>query len=445
MPHVHSRQVQQEHHSKQLQPQQQHQANQAPSPGFVTRHSEQPQAVISPSSASSLQSQEQPSPTAQHQQQLQQNQPQQQPDLEQQHFSHQTQNENISQAPSAGSSARATNQNGEGRKISCEDIQLVQNLIERCLQLYMNQREVINTLLNQAKIEPGFTSLVWQKLEEQNADFFKAYYTRLKLKKHITLFNHLLEQQAQLVQKMRMRPTRTPLPPQVPSHASFQSVPLGFPTPQQSPMIAPGHAHTPSMSIAPQSPPLLQGGVHMADSFQSSHEIHGQISGITDMMEVPSVLHSSASGLNSDLQLGLVSAIPNGGGFPFNTIASSLDMTSIGIGLSTSMPLDTSFCTHDPHSQNGMSLSLSAADGDGNSTRELLAALGHIPRNFSLSDLTAELGTHSDLGRLGSYTSPFSTSETENFLLSPEKENYDDAKLLDSIEEPFEMEFIDLK
>ena len=35
----------------------------------------------------------------------------------------------------------------------------VQNLIERCLQLYMNQKEVVETLLEQAKIEPGFTEL----------------------------------------------------------------------------------------------------------------------------------------------------------------------------------------------------------------------------------------------------------------------------------------------
>ena len=32
-------------------------------------------------------------------------------------------------------------------------------MIERCLQLYMNQRDVISTLQFQAKIEPGFTSL----------------------------------------------------------------------------------------------------------------------------------------------------------------------------------------------------------------------------------------------------------------------------------------------
>ncbi|XP_042393471.1 uncharacterized protein LOC122038361 isoform X2 [Zingiber officinale] len=51
---------------------------------------------------------------------------------------------------------------GEVRKVSREDIQLVQNLIERCLQLYMNQKEVIDTLSIQAKIEPSFTQLVHQ-------------------------------------------------------------------------------------------------------------------------------------------------------------------------------------------------------------------------------------------------------------------------------------------
>lgn len=35
----------------------------------------------------------------------------------------------------------------------------VQNLIERCLQLYMNQKEVVDTLSLQAKIEPSFTEL----------------------------------------------------------------------------------------------------------------------------------------------------------------------------------------------------------------------------------------------------------------------------------------------
>ncbi|RWV99765.1 hypothetical protein BHE74_00002295, partial [Ensete ventricosum] len=35
----------------------------------------------------------------------------------------------------------------------------VQNLIERCLQLYMNKGEVVRTLSNRARIDPGFTAL----------------------------------------------------------------------------------------------------------------------------------------------------------------------------------------------------------------------------------------------------------------------------------------------
>ena len=84
-------------------------------------------------------------------------------------------------------------QRGQQRMISALDIQLVQNLVERCLQLYMNQREVVSILQQQAKIEPGFTGLVWQKLEEQNPDFFTAYYARLRLKDQIVVFNQLVE------------------------------------------------------------------------------------------------------------------------------------------------------------------------------------------------------------------------------------------------------------
>ena len=83
-------------------------------------------------------------------------------------------------APDAGkpggrtSGEPATTAQNQQNIISSLDVQLVQNLVERCLQLYMNQREVVTLLQQQTKIEPSFTSLVWQKLEEQNPEFFKA-------------------------------------------------------------------------------------------------------------------------------------------------------------------------------------------------------------------------------------------------------------------------------
>lgn len=46
---------------------------------------------------------------------------------------------------SSGANADAPSSSGlgsQGRKVSTQDIQLVQNLIERCLQMYMSQREV---------------------------------------------------------------------------------------------------------------------------------------------------------------------------------------------------------------------------------------------------------------------------------------------------------------
>lgn len=62
--------------------------------------------------------------------------------------------------------------------------------------------QVIMQLQQQFKIEPCFTQLVWQKLEEQNQEFFRAYYTRLKLKDQIILFNHLLDEQVKMFQRM---------------------------------------------------------------------------------------------------------------------------------------------------------------------------------------------------------------------------------------------------
>lgn len=57
-----------------------------------------------------------------------------------------------------------------------------------------------------------FVDSVWQKLEEENADFFRAYYIRLKLKKQILLFNHLLEHHYHLSKYNPMSP-KVPLAP----------------------------------------------------------------------------------------------------------------------------------------------------------------------------------------------------------------------------------------
>ncbi|KAK7277318.1 hypothetical protein RIF29_18469 [Crotalaria pallida] len=86
------------------------------------------------------------------------------------------------------------------RRVSREDIQTVQNLVELCLREYMNPKEAMESLQAKNKIEPVFTELVWQKLEEENQEFFEAYYLRLLLKEQITQFNRLLRKHAELSQ-----------------------------------------------------------------------------------------------------------------------------------------------------------------------------------------------------------------------------------------------------
>eukprot|EP01018_Ginkgo_biloba_P000776 Gb_11124 [translate_table: standard] len=327
-----------------------------------------------------------------------------------------------SETPVTKSSSEATS-SGETRKLSCEDIQLVQNLIERCLQLYMSQEEVIKTLLNQARIDPGFTSLVWQKLEEQNPDFFKAYYTRLKLKNQIILFNHLLEQQFQFI-KMQMPPTFPFAPMQNAHH-----LPMGYPILPQPSVFATGHPHVVSMTCGPSSIPVINGAPSL-ENFQSSQGSPGT-ENLTDIsMEVPPVVQSPCTGISTmtDISLNPASAMSSGS-FPFNTA----DMSGIGTSL---MALDGTFTSGDTTGPNGSSPLNMASDTEGGGIRDSLKSLCQLPRNFSLSDLTADL-THGDLGALGNYSgSPFLTPESEVFFRSPDKDDIDEEKMMESIIEP---------
>lgn len=92
---------------------------------------------------------------------------------------------------------------GEVRRLSSQDLQMVQNLIENCIQLHMSKTDTVNVLSRDAKIQPGITELVWQRLEEENQDFFEVYYIRLALKDQIKIFNDLLKKQAALMQQIQ--------------------------------------------------------------------------------------------------------------------------------------------------------------------------------------------------------------------------------------------------
>ncbi|KVI08326.1 Conserved hypothetical protein CHP01589, plant, partial [Cynara cardunculus var. scolymus] len=91
---------------------------------------------------------------------------------------------------------------GEYIKVSFEDLVKVESLIEQCLLHYMTQKQVIDILYQLQHIEPAFTETVWQKLEEQNQEFFKSYYLRVVVNEQIMEFNNLLGRQAALMNQV---------------------------------------------------------------------------------------------------------------------------------------------------------------------------------------------------------------------------------------------------
>ncbi|EYU32230.1 hypothetical protein ABFS82_02G173600 [Erythranthe guttata] len=313
----------------------------------------------------------------------------------------------------SGSVSVSSNDN---RKVSREDIELVQNLIERCLQLYMNRDEVVKTLLNRARIDPGFTTLVWQKLEEENADFFRAYYIRLKLKKQIILFNHLIEHQYHLM--------KYPAPPKVPlvpmqngiHPMPVNNLPMGYPVMQHPHMPATGQPHMDPMGYSTASCHIVNGipapGNFHPMRINSGHDMMIDTSG-ADVS--PIMAQNNAMSSMSDMPVSPTS-VASSGHFPF----SASDISGIGVDASG---LDTAF-TSDVASSVG--LQLPPDNGVGNS-RDSLRSLAQIPWNFSLSDLTADLSNLGDLGALGNYPgSPILPSDSDILLDSPEQEDIEE-------------------
>ena len=51
----------------------------------------------------------------------------------------------------------------------------------------------------QANVDPAFTCLVWQKLLDQNPNFFYGYALRLRLKDQVIAFNYLVDQHQKML------------------------------------------------------------------------------------------------------------------------------------------------------------------------------------------------------------------------------------------------------
>ncbi|XP_076958428.1 uncharacterized protein LOC143634157 [Bidens hawaiensis] len=264
--------------------------------------------------------------------------------------------------------------NGEVKKVSPQDLQLVQNLIERCLQLYMSQKEVVSTLLHQAKIEPSFTELVWQKLEEENQDFFKGYHLRLILKDQILKFNKLLQTQAELMSQIAAA-----------SSAASVSIPNGSHAPLMH-QIQNSSCYTLDSNTQPMKLENMQKS--------ATAKLPG---GLHPCMQMDGVAPNMLMNQNSNM--GIMHGMNNEG-----IIKSESGYVE-----------DPSFMFNPANNVNFIAeesnvkpVTEPVVDPNASS----FGFLGQIPRNFSLSDLTADFSVSSDI--LDNYSrSPYLAADTD--------------------------------
>ncbi|XP_074555949.1 uncharacterized protein LOC141811794 [Curcuma longa] len=327
------------------------------------------------------------------------------------------QNDSPFEAPKEVSGS-ASNASSNGIKVSRGDIELVQNLIERCLQLYLNRGEVVRMLSNRARIEPGFTTLVWQKLEEENSEFFRAYYIRLKLKRQIILFNHLLEHQYHLM-KYPVQPKIPLAPIQNGIRPMPVNLPMGYPILSQHPMSATGQPFADPMGCGLSSSHVVQ-GIPAPGTF---HPI--RINSGTDGTTTTEVAHATppcgAISFMPEMVMSSASATSS------NHFPSIPEISGIGTDLSA---LNSAFPSDAANS--GLQL---GSDGLEQS-RDTMRSLGQF-WNFSLSELTPDLTNLADLGVLGDYDgSPFMPSDSDILLDSPEQEDMVEEYFADVVNGP---------
>ncbi|MCD7472337.1 hypothetical protein HAX54_013484 [Datura stramonium] len=267
---------------------------------------------------------------------------------------------------------------GEFKKVTCEDIQLVQNLIERCLQLYMNRKEVVSTLLQQAKIEPDFTELVWQKLEEENKEFFRAYYVRLIIRDQIKRFNDFLKRQVE----------------SVPMYATG-SIPMSNGS-QVRPVL---------QTIDGNLPHVYTNGALSVQSYaQAAMDVSAQARRI-DASPNNLLSQNANLGMMQGPNVGMINSAGYSGNsrFPYGGERIPLEARP-GIGDPSISPFSNVESRVQPLNENHLG-------GD----TSFFGFLGQIPRNFSLSDLTADFTNRSEI--LEGYSgSAFLATDTNNFL-----------------------------
>ncbi|XP_070016104.1 uncharacterized protein [Nicotiana sylvestris] len=291
---------------------------------------------------------------------------------------------------------------GDGRIVTSEDIEMVQNRIEQCLRHYMSQKEVLETLFIQEKIEPGFTELgyviisysivtiiswlaVWLKLEEENQEFFQAYHLKLMVKEQIMEFNRLLAEQVKMTH-------------QLPIHQNLACRAVenvGYTSKAE-------HMHESIPTSLPNTFSNCSSAV--LSCMQTADDASAQSRKIN---VTPNILSAQTSnmGMRRTLEGKIIKTEPNyanNSHFNIGAHSSFLESHSALGGASIS-------------SVNSMQSNSQPLNRHPDADTTSFGFLGEIPQNFGLSDLSADFSNSSDI--LESYSrTPFLATDTGNLL-----------------------------
>ncbi|XP_011000446.1 PREDICTED: uncharacterized protein LOC105108011 isoform X2 [Populus euphratica] len=266
------------------------------------------------------------------------------------------------------------------------------------------------------------TSIVWQKLEEENREFFRAYYLRLKVKQQIEEFNKLLVQQAHLMHDLNS--TRVaPMPTSNGFHISplHQNTACYGPD-HTGPTLKPESMHHPIGSSLTNA--YTNGGSSLHSSMHAAVEISARANRIDappNMLSMQSSNIGLLQGMNGGMiksEAGYSGTSPYMFGADGNVLEARPSIADASVA---------SFSSVDSSSQ---ALNESILDADTSS----FGFLSQIPQVFSLSDLTADFTQSSEI--LENYSrSPFLAADNDNFPDSREREHPGDNRRLDSISE----------
>ncbi|KAL3616367.1 hypothetical protein CASFOL_039757 [Castilleja foliolosa] len=291
---------------------------------------------------------------------------------------------------------------GEERKISNQDLQLVQNRIEQCLQHYMNKKEVMNTLIVRDNIEPCITELVWQRLEEENHEFFKAYYLKVLVKDQIMEFNRLLSEQVELMHRVGLSGIGPLLPSNGTHVAPTQHIPPTC-TAQNARLLK-----TEDMQQAKAfnnfglaSVPCMQGTV--VNNVSSVHNRKIDVSPSMFLSQNPNVGLAHAMNGNINNVKPEVGGYVGSSPFDFGPIRNYVEPRPL-MG-------DPSVSSFSSVGSNAQHINEALLDGDTSS----FGFLAQIQQNLSLPEFGADFTAGSDL--LDSYCRPpFLGAEANNFV-----------------------------